>query len=140
MRTSRTSTASRFALALSMATIASCAGTSSTMEGINSAMEGGPVVEAFIEYAGPSERWAGPASFVLHVVARESDTSPAEITAAPAVSTVTRKPASGHAMTVAQARGMLSYVIEQMLPDEQVFQGCLSPVRVRMVHEDGSLK
>ena len=42
-----------------------------------------PYVEAYIEYPGPQAKWAGPASYILHVNAK--DTGPAQITATPAL-------------------------------------------------------
>lgn len=44
-----------------------------------------PYVEAYVEYAGPQARWAGPGSFILHVTAKDSGA--AQITTTPVLLT-----------------------------------------------------
>src|SRR4051812_14008571 len=40
-----------------------------------------PYVEVYVEYAGPQQKWAGPSSFILHVMAK--DAGPAQIVMTP---------------------------------------------------------
>lgn len=128
---------------------------SSTWSAISDAIGKQPVVEAFIEYAGPHERWAGPQSFVLHVAIREGAKGPeARVEVSPNVLEAvnepemnTRAPSSlkvtsqtGHAVSAELARDYLeqfsNYVTEN---SQSEFVGCVSPVRVRLVRADGSL-
>src|SRR4051812_39397522 len=53
---------------------ASCVGMhgQSTLDAIQGSIaEAKPIVEAYIEYPGPQERWAGPATVAIHVIARD---------------------------------------------------------------------
>lgn len=118
--------------------------------------------EAYIEFAGPGGRWAGPQSLLLHVSAKDPE-QPAEISvtpvmfqsveAAPEVASEGRKPASqtdgGDApaeegppvskVTAAQAREQLAFLGLAVQNDSQPYSGCLYPVRVRLVKVDGAL-
>lgn len=103
-----------------------------------------PILEAYIEYSGPQARWAGPASFILHVDAKDGqypkiqvnpnlflpETGDPEITG--------RVPAAER-LTTEQARDRLNILAVLMQEQEQVFRGCLSPVRVRLIRQDGSI-
>jgi hypothetical protein len=113
-----------------------------------------PYTEAYIEYPGPQEKWSGPSSFLLHVVAK--DAGPVQIVMTPvftkepakevgpqAPTSVTRAPASAPAaalaMTTAEAREHLSTLASALQGPASVFKGCMSPVRVRLVRTDGAL-
>src|SRR6185295_670703 len=53
---------------------ASCVGMhgQSTLDAIQGSItENKPVVEAYIEYPGPQERWAAPSSLAIHITARD---------------------------------------------------------------------
>src|SRR4051812_35692781 len=53
---------------------ASCVGMhgQSTLDAIQGSItENKPVVEAYFEYPGPQERWAGPSSVAIHITARD---------------------------------------------------------------------
>ncbi len=104
-----------------------------------------PYVEAFVEYAGPQEKWAGPASFTLHVIAK--DAGGATVTVQPALFTELppagmaaqgRTPAS-QGLPGELAREHLAHLATSLQGADQAFRGCLSPVRVRLIRADGSL-
>lgn len=108
-----------------------------------------PVVEAYIEFAGPAERWVGPTSFILHVVAKDSgmaqiavrpalfnkrEASPAEQKDRAAGRVLASKGMSGDS-----ARENLATLASALQGAESPFKGCLLPVRVRLIRADGSL-
>ncbi len=109
-----------------------------------------PYVEAYFEYPGPQEKWAGPPSFILHVVARGGDTAATEISVTPELygkrdpnnnptMAAERRPAS-QTLTSQATRDYLGTLAVNMqgggIAD---FSGCLYPVRVRLVRSDGAL-
>ncbi|MCM2277468.1 MAG: hypothetical protein NDJ89_05280 [Oligoflexia bacterium] len=106
---------------------------------------GKPYVEAYIEYTGPADKWAGPATFLMHVVAKDS--GPAVISIVPPLfgdamlSETTRAPASADPKTSSgdAARERLTRLAGELQGDEPSFRGCLSPVRVRLLRSDGAL-
>ncbi len=121
-----------------------------TLEGIQGAA--GPYVEAYIEYPGPSDKWAGPSHFILHVLAKDSGMAQIAVTPAlfkpvavdphapgakaiGAVTELTRTPGmSGEA-----AREQLGRLMTALTGGEASFRGCLSPVRVRVIRADGAV-
>jgi hypothetical protein len=131
----------------------------STLDAITSSgQSNAPVVEALIEYPGPAAKWAGPASFSLHVVAKDS--GPANITVVPALFNNTAPPTTpegrkiasegaGKARTIASskvnamsgetARGYLQTLALSLQGAGETYRGCLYPIRVRLVRSDGSL-
>lgn len=107
-----------------------------------------PFVEAYVEYRGPSEKWAGPTSFLLHVVAK--DAGVAKISITPALFATPQKTKDADGTTVQRtlaAKGMagetarthMSNLANAIQGGEQPFRGCLSPVRVRLVRADGAI-
>ncbi len=106
-----------------------------------------PFVEAFVEFAGPDARWAGPASLVVRVDTRQS--AVAHVTSQPAVRAMAHPPADGTTagrglasepgMPTPKARALFSELATQMQADAQSFSGCLYPVRVRLIRQDGSV-
>ncbi|OFZ55689.1 MAG: hypothetical protein A2428_13410 [Bdellovibrionales bacterium RIFOXYC1_FULL_54_43] len=138
------------------------------LDAAQNALKIAPCVEAYIEYPGPQEKWAGPAGFILHVVAREG--TAVQVTATPAwfntpikgmgeidaPTTLGRAPASAIAMlkpleriapppapaglSIETARGQLQLLSEAIQSEtEHKFSGCLNPVRARLIRADGSL-
>jgi hypothetical protein len=138
----------------------------STLDAANGA--GGsnqPFVEAYIEYPGPQAKWSGPASFILHVTAK--DAGPAQITTTPELATADKPAAlptapSDHSedevsqrapaasglahmvtpfrnMSSDEARSQLAYLANSLQGAQAPFRGCMSPVRVRLVRANGSL-
>ena len=119
-----------------------------TMDAIQSSLPNAPVVEAFIEYPGPAERWAGPRSFLLHISARDGQSAVIEVMPKTFEQTEPevkdRKVASsgGDARTGITADlardylGQFSQVVNETQPE---FSGCLYPIRVRLVRANGAL-
>jgi hypothetical protein len=110
-----------------------------------------PFVEGYLEYAGPQEKWAGPAAFIVHVVARDPGkaevlVSPGEMAKpGPVVHEVAgRAPASAPGLSkpglsTEDAREQLSALGSALLKDDAGAGGCLYPVRVRLIRQDGSI-
>lgn len=133
-------------------------------------------VEAYVEYRGPSEKWSGPASFLMHVVAKGND--PVKISFTPAFAAepantlptspihemaptmsgrrpageVSKTPvaaasaAPSHApssapkaMTGEVARNHINQLAAAVQAGDVAFEGCLSPVRVRLIRADGAV-
>lgn len=126
-----------------------CLSMQNSVDAITESMSTQPYVEAYIEYAGPQARWAGPSSFVLHVNAKQ-DTGPAELSVTPALfkkatpaptTANSRAPASapGPALTGEAAREQLAHLATALQGASEAFRGCLSPVRVRLIRADGGL-
>ena len=97
-----------------------------------------PYVEAYIEYQGPQQRWAGPANWVMHVTAKDSGEP--EIILPDAwrqdATSLARKPAS-HGTTAEESRAKIGALAASMEEDDAGFHGCLAPVHVRLVRQDG---
>ncbi|MGK5086633.1 hypothetical protein WDW86_03675 [Bdellovibrionota bacterium FG-2] len=126
----------------------------SSVDGTPSAQQASekPYVEAFFEFPGPQEKWAGPPSFILHVVAR--DAAATEITVTPELygkrgpqknmennptMASDRRPAS-QTLTSQATRDYLATIATNMQTAASAdFSGCLYPVRVRLVRSDGAL-
>jgi hypothetical protein len=105
-----------------------------------------PIVEAFFEYGGPDSRWAGPSALIVRVDARERGM--AKVTSQPQVrlrhlpadgTTAGRGLASVSSVTSDEARTQLAEIATQMQADAQTFSGCLYPLRVRLVRQDGGV-
>jgi len=127
----------------------------------NPAISGKSFVEAYIEYRGPQEKWAGPVTFLLHVVAKEGDLARVTFTpafskdsaseSAPATAPIHenaptvngRKPASAltlhHALSAEVARTQINQLAAAIQSGDVEFSGCLSPVRVRLLRADGAV-
>jgi hypothetical protein len=109
-----------------------------TLDEISAAAGNQNFTEAFIDYPGPSEQWAGPARFILHVTAKEKDVDvkvPAQWH--PVFPASHRAIASQ--MTGEQARGKLSNLAVAMNEDTSSYAGCMYPIRVRLIRADGSV-
>ena len=129
----------------------------STLDAIQEGMSAQPVTEAYIEYPGPQSKWAGPTNFILHVSAKDTlariSVTPALFDeAAAGISLKGRAPASmtegakpgqkvDHRveMTGGQARDQLAHLAASLTGGAENFRGCLSPLRVRMIHADGAV-
>jgi hypothetical protein len=101
-----------------------------------------PFVEAFIEYVGPPDRWAGPRTATLRLLAREENAS-VLLALLPGRSPA---PGSGGALSTAAgqiAQGLLRAELQQlgstMLETPVDFSGCMYPIRARLVRADGSV-
>lgn len=130
-----------FFVALAMGFAVGLSGCFSTTEtktqAVTEKVSTAPVVEAYVEYAGPSEKWAGPGSMILHVVAK-GEMKDAEIRVTPKVESEGRKIASTQAMTAELARHRLAELAEAAVNMDQKTEGCLSPVRIKFIRQDGA--
>jgi hypothetical protein len=107
-----------------------------------------PYVEAFVEVSGPHARWSGPATLSVHVVAREPGqakiTLTPELFASSPAPTVrkqpdARAPASVQTIPSDTARQQLAQLATSLLGGDEPFSGCVMPVRVRLVRQDGAV-
>ena len=125
---------------------------------------GGPYIEAFIEYAGPSERWGGPEPLVVQFSARESGrafsllSTPAWAKSGATADAHARAPASAHGddpvahpavdgegtvwkawkpEVLKERLSALADAVESTKAPSQA--GCLYPVRVRLLRGDGGV-
>ena len=104
-----------------------------------------PIVEAYFEFGGPEARWAGPTSWSLRVEAREGEF--AKVVSQPEVRGKVsgelhgsgRAPAEAAGIPLETAREALGDLATQIQTDAQTFAGCLSPVRARLIRQDGSV-
>lgn len=123
-------------------------------------LQDSPIVEAYVEYAGPADRWAGPVSFLLHVSARDGEKVKLEVSPVSffekqpdAIEVIHRVPSSAGAQSAtgssktakvpqatAQLRERMAALAEAIESSRENFQACLYPVRVRMIRQDGGIK
>lgn len=104
--------------------------------------DGAPFVEAFLEYVGPPERWAGPRTVTLHLQARELE--PASVLITPNPGMPVPRPGGGSVSAaghIAQpvARDELRALGTTMIEAPATFTGCLYPIRARLVRADGTV-
>ncbi len=106
-----------------------------------------PYVEAVIEYQGPASKWFGPSSVVLYVNARDMQNPSVTVTPEFQIFEIEKKyaprslaQADGNPAKAAKLREMVAKLALSLkeLPDPVVV-GCLSPVKVRLLREDGGL-
>lgn len=109
------------------------------------ALEGSPqrIVDATIEFVGPSEKWVGPQSFMVHVSI--SNSQDLKISIFPSgfspVRRVHHSQTQGNAhpaLTADDVREViarLSTALDGTPPAP--FVGCLSPIRLRLIRADG---
>jgi hypothetical protein len=125
-------------------------GTQPSLDALQNAVgEGKPVVEAFFEYPGPQERWAGPNSLVVHVVAR--DGADPTITTSPNVFQPEAGVIDFSAPMPAKRSGLTTSIVRERLAivgtalnqpagaHDEPIGGCLSPIRARIIRIDGSV-
>lgn len=109
-----------------------------------------PFVEAYFEYPGPNERWAGPRSFVLHVLAKEGENAKVEILSKSAESpfdavakrTVAGAPAELKKLPRDIARDLIGNFATALSPTAEAdtaHVGCVHPVRIRLIKLGGAL-
>jgi hypothetical protein len=109
----------------------------STLDAIADQVQPSFFVEGFIEYAGPGEKWGGPATLVLHVDAKEG--SAPVVSVNPALSTSRNSAEGSTTMSVTKAREQLAVLATALSSGESGFRGCMYPVRVRLIKADGGL-
>ncbi len=135
-------------LAVLSSTLSACSGLQnpSTLDMFGSAAKSvSPIVEAYFEFGGPEARWAGPTSWSLRVEAREGEF--AKVVSQPEVRGKVsgelhgtgRAPAEANGIPLETAREALGDLATQIQTDAQTFAGCLSPVRARLIRQDGTV-
>jgi hypothetical protein len=100
-----------------------------------------PYVEAFVEYRGPQARWAAPATWTVHVVAKEGEKP--QVTVPPAwrneeATTTARRPAS-QLITGEEARVKIGELASAIGDSKSGFTGCLYPIHARLIRGDGNV-
>jgi hypothetical protein len=103
--------------------------------------EASPVVEAYIDYRGPQERWVGAAPFTLHVTAKNSEKP--EVVVPPAWSqeagatAEARRPAQ--VLTGEEARAKMAQLASALQEKDAGFAGCMYPIHVRLIRANGNV-
>jgi hypothetical protein len=124
------------------ALITSCmTGQNATLDGISGSVQQ-PYVEAFIDYRGPEGRWAGPAHFVVHVVAKDAQKPEIVVPGAWTEDWTSmangRKPAA-QSPSSEEIRARMSLLASVVSEDDPGYRGCLYPLHVRLVRADGNV-
>jgi len=111
-----------------------------------------PFVEAYIQYGGApgtDNRWNGPQSVILHVVARQLGSVRMDLTpplwennlASGATRTLASAPKmETKSLTLEQARSRLGDLARDLgQVQETTYRGCLYPVNIWIVQQDGAI-
>lgn len=111
----------------------------SALDALQGMAGGAPYVEAYIEYPGPSEKWAGPASFILHVEAKDASTPSVRLTPN-WFNTPTGEKHPPLQITKETAREQIANLAAAILNAPEIpYKGCVSPIRVRLIRQDGNV-
>ncbi len=101
------------------------------------------VVEAYLEYVGPPEKWAGPKPFTIHVDASREGPIQIKLTSAfeaPELrSWSSRTGGEFHVLGVTETRAQLTELARLSAEKGESFQACVNPVRVRLIRADQSV-
>jgi hypothetical protein len=110
----------------------------------------GVFTEAYIEFSGPNEKWAGPTSFLLYVNAKDQKDLEVKITPGALfrgakdadLEVKNRVPASKAkgGISAQNVRERLTALADAIDSSEESFSGCLHPLRVRLVKIDGAVR
>lgn len=95
-----------------------------------------PIVEAYVEYAGPDEKWIGPSPVLLHVEAKDPAQAKFEV-AGRAFKMPT--PTQGGRLSTELTRDELLEFSVALEKQSGEFQGCLYPIRVRLIRASGAV-
>jgi hypothetical protein len=101
-----------------------------------------PFTDAFIEYSGPHEKWAGPQTFTVHISTKGEGKAKVFISTSvfKTGSHVNKEIRSVSTdLTVQAAREQFARLYTVLQAKDTPVQGCLSPVKVRLVRADGVL-
>ena len=93
-----------------------------------------PFVEAFIEYPGPSEKWAGPHSLSAHLSARGGKSGEIAVIH-PMFKMVDAHPA----ISVEKAREQFDRIQAIINHELKSTANCSSPVKIRLIRTDGAV-
>jgi hypothetical protein len=103
-------------------------------EALNQATKGqAPLVEAFIEYGGPDEKWIGPTPFLLRVEAKGVAEAKIEVTNKAFKVPIPLKPV--RLSTELTRDELLEFSLA--LENQVHVEGCLYPIRIRLVRASG---
>lgn len=127
-------------------TVSGCFGISSAPSGstANSEKALKPVAEALIEYTGPQPQWVGPQSLSIRIstLSASAASSSGEVTMTPPfVASHSGKATLALELT----RDLLNRLNASLVVQdsetrkEELYTGCLLPVRVKLTHTDGTL-
>lgn len=100
-----------------------------------------PFIEATIEYPGPHEQWTGPQNFMVRVTTWKA--GKAQIIIHPPMihsegNRISHYPPQGtRGVSIETVREEFARLYLALRTQEQSFQGCLLPVRVKLVRVDG---
>lgn len=106
-----------------------------------------PFVEAYLEYLGPSEKWAGPASFVIHLDARGNEGAKISLVNSKFAEeglSAGRAPAGVEAKKNLSAEAFREELknFSQELdknPNNEMGLSCLYPIVARLIRSDGAV-
>ncbi len=93
-----------------------------------------PFVDLFIEYPGPSDKWAGPPSLTAHLA-----TGPGQSGSVKVLHPSFESSDPHSSVSVEQAREQVDRMNSVVNHDLKTVPVCTSPVRVRLVRADGAL-
>jgi|GEM_PF-6444614 len=146
--------------ALTLASVVGCVTAEKKAEKVE-AGEKIPFVEAYIEFLGPNEKWAGPSTYLLHVNANESRDDLVQIEISPellefekpsVIEPTQRKKEKNPAILNRVLASKTSEKINQKIAQKRLnelalamqeedvsFEACLSPLKVRMTRVDGKV-
>jgi hypothetical protein len=122
----------------------SCFGSNNETTNTNPDLEGSsvPFTDAYIEYLGPHEKWAGPQNFSVHVNTKGPEKAKVYISTSifKGESSSERSLQSvSHGVTIDAAREQIARLSSAMQEKDPTIRGCLLPVRVKLIREDGVL-
>lgn len=93
-----------------------------------------PYTEVFIEYPGPSEKWAGPHSVLAHLSAQSGKNGDVTVSHAGFKLSEFRP-----TMPMDQAREQLERIHSVVNQELKASVSCSAPVKIRLVRSDGAL-
>lgn len=112
-----------------------------------SSLEPAPVVEAYLEFVGPPERWAGPQTLTVHLTARDGDFARLAVTPplpAEGARVNSREPQGAFVgsnliapAAVRESLAELAAAVRSQPDQDQTFSGCLFPLRLKLIQADG---
>ncbi len=103
------------------------------------------IVEAFIEYSGPGDRWAGPVSLLIHVSAKDGEKVAVQVSPSELIKQVDSIDTNGRGLASEKVstpvmRDRLAGLAETIEHSTETFRACLAPLRVRVIRADGAVK
>ena len=97
-----------------------------------------PVIETYIEYAGPNTHWAGPGSLLVYLDLKDSAAG-VKVQVTPAIQAGNQAGNPNAMPSIDETRELLKRLVEEMDKNDDEFSGCMLPIRVRLVRADQSV-